>query len=173
MTKRRLPEESCHDFRDKKRLTIQPAVGTSTSLGFNDFRFSGGDDDVYEQEGCDSSVGSNHPLPEPNILADYDDDDDEVESPSFKINTSSQEDITGDELQETKTGITPYMSPEVVENRCGEIELTEKKRKEGEEEEEGNWWVEYGSMIVDSNGFLLGEYRRLDEELYMSITACK
>nr|KAJ0212529.1 hypothetical protein LSAT_V11C400164000 [Lactuca sativa] len=164
MAKRSLTEESCNDFRDKKRILISPAE--ITSHGFNDFCFSG---DEYEQEDCESSVGSNHPILDVILISDS--EDDEVESPSSKIDISSHEDITGDELQETQTGITLFRSPAVAENQCGEIEVTEKKQKEGEEEEEGNWWVEFSSMIVDNNGFLLGEFRRLDEELYVNITA--
>ncbi|KAJ9541545.1 hypothetical protein OSB04_028051 [Centaurea solstitialis] len=53
----------------------------------------------------------------------------------------------------------------VDDDRWQETELTEKKVKE----EEGDWWVKYGSRIVDDNGFLLGEFRRLDEDLYMNI----
>ncbi|CAH1416895.1 unnamed protein product [Lactuca virosa] len=165
MAKRSLTEESCNDFRDKKRIRI--SLAESTSHGFNDFCFSGDDDDEYEQEDCESSVGSNHPIFDVILISDS--EDDEVESPSSKIDISSHEDITGDE--DTQTGITLFRSPAVAENQCGEIEVTEKKQKEGEEEEAGNWWVEFGSMIVDNNGFLLGEYRRLDEELYVNITA--
>ncbi|KAL7606719.1 hypothetical protein Lser_V15G15097 [Lactuca serriola] len=141
------------------RIRIAPAE--ITSHGFNDFCFSGNDDDEYEQEDCDSSVGSNHPVLDIILLSDN--EDDEVESSSSKIDTSSHEDITGDEIQETKTRITLFWCLAVAENQCGEIELTEKKSKEGEEEEEEeeewNCWVEFGSMIVDNNGFLLGEYR--------------
>nr|KAJ0209563.1 hypothetical protein LSAT_V11C400163990 [Lactuca sativa] len=165
MAKRSLTEESCNDFRGKKRVRLSPAVGTSH--GFNDFSFSGDDSDEYEQEECNSSVGSNHRNLEVILLSG--DEDDEVESSSSKVDTSIHEDITGDELQETKARITQFRSPAVSENQCGEIELPEKKRKEVEEEEEWNWWVEYGSMIIDNNGFLLGEFRRLDEELYINI----
>ncbi|KAI3497888.1 hypothetical protein L2E82_13850 [Cichorium intybus] len=157
MAKRRLTAESCTDSRDRKRVQIFPA---GTFHEFNEFGFSGDGDDEYEQEHCESSVGSNHPTHEVIILSDN--DNDEVESPPPKINSSSQEDITGDESQETKTGITLLQSQTAVKNQCGEIELTD---------EELNWWAEYGSMIVDDNGFLLGEYRRLDEQLYISIAA--
>ncbi|CAI9278594.1 unnamed protein product [Lactuca saligna] len=161
MAKRSLTEESRNDFRDKKRILISSAE--ITSHGFNDFCFSGDDNNEYEHEDCESSVGSNHPILDVILISDS--EDDEVESPSSKI------DITGDEVQETQTGITLFRSPAVAENQCAEIEVTEKKQKEGEEEEEGSWWMEFGSMIVDNNGFLLGEYRRLDEELYVNITA--
>lgn len=146
MAKRTLTEESCYDFRDKKTILISPIEITSD--GFNDFCFSGNDDDEHEQEDCDSSMGSNHPVLDVILLSDN--EDDEVESSSSKIDTSSHEDITGDELQETKTGITLFWCPTVLENQCGEIELTEKKSKEGEEEEEEEWncWVEFGSMIL-------------------------
>ncbi|KAI3763850.1 hypothetical protein L2E82_13848 [Cichorium intybus] len=158
MAKRRLTAESCNDSRDRKRVQIFPVVGTSHE--FNEFCFSGDGDDEYKQEQCESSVGSNHPMLEVIVLSDN--DNDEVESPPPKIDTSSHEDITGGESQETKTGITLLRSQTAVKKQCGEIEL---------KDEELNWWAEYGSMIVDNNGFLLGEYRRLDEQLYISIAA--
>ncbi|CAI9278595.1 unnamed protein product [Lactuca saligna] len=108
-------------------------MGSTTSV------FSGNDDDEYEQEDCDSSVGSNHPVLDVILLSDN--EDDEVESSSSKIDASSHEDITGDEVQETETGITQFRSPAFAENQCGEIELTEKKQKEGEEEKRRVEWV--------------------------------
>lgn len=48
---------------------------------------------------------------------------------------------------------------------------TQEYRKGYEEEEEFNWWMEYGHwMIVDSNGFLFSEHKKLDECLYKSMT---
>ncbi|KAI3720037.1 hypothetical protein L6452_20944 [Arctium lappa] len=122
-----------------------------------------------QEDSTSSSVGSNYPIHELIIISDDDgdevesppstvngDDDDEVESPPSRVN-----DVSGDEWRETKGAITVFESPAA----SGEKGSTEKKGKE----EEGDLWVKYGSMIVDDNGFLLGEFRRLDEDLYMNI----
>ncbi|KAI3780513.1 hypothetical protein L2E82_10494 [Cichorium intybus] len=58
-----------------------------------------------------------------------------------------------------------------------EVQTEEKPKEYVDEQEmnwwkayEMNWWKQYGwHMIVDRNGFLLGDYNRLDQDLYKTV----
>ncbi|KAJ0445234.1 hypothetical protein HanIR_Chr16g0840651 [Helianthus annuus] len=134
MSKRALSEVSSTDYREYKRLLTTPVSGPVN--GSKKIH-------IPEQE-CTSSVGSYDPILE---VINLSDDDDEVESPCSKTDTSADKSQTARESQV------------VVENGCGEFVSVDE-----------DWFEKYGGMIVDENGFLLGEFRRLDEELYVNIT---
>ncbi|KAK1425660.1 hypothetical protein QVD17_21015 [Tagetes erecta] len=84
---------------------------------------------------CTSSVGSNYPILDVKTLSD----DDEVESSRSDIEV-----VAGDGLQ-----------TDIAELRWPDVGWTK--------EDEVMNWIEMN--IVDHNGFLLGEFSRLDQEL--------
>lgn len=139
MPKRSSNEVSSPDYRESKRVSITPVTIQTPVLvpvhGLNENSFS---------DKCCSSVGSNYPILD-------DDNDVEVESAPSKIDTClDDQDLFVDGLRIKKSDIAGLHFPDVGWTK---------------EDEVMSWIEKYGDMILDHNGFLLGEFSRLDQEL--------